>query len=119
MQEASSHDQGLTKENGTVSKVDPGSAQSADVLGDLLGPLAIEGPPAAAVSAEQNIISGLDATPDAAGALALATVGDQSNSVQVSNNFSMPSTFPAFQILDTSIILFLAYNMQIILHSIF
>ncbi|XP_010933729.1 AP-2 complex subunit alpha-2 [Elaeis guineensis] len=80
--EASSHDQGLTKENGTVSTVDPASTQSADILGDLLGPLAIEGPPAAAVSAEQNMVPGLEATPDAAGALALATVGDQSNSVQ-------------------------------------
>ncbi|XP_038977047.1 AP-2 complex subunit alpha-1-like isoform X2 [Phoenix dactylifera] len=80
--EASSHNQGLTKENGAVSKVDPEPAPSADFLGDLLGPLAIEGPPAATVSAEQNMISGLEATPNAADALALATVGDQSNSVQ-------------------------------------
>ncbi|XP_073111860.1 AP-2 complex subunit alpha-2 isoform X7 [Elaeis guineensis] len=82
MQEASTHNQGLTKENGAVSKVDPEPTPSADLLGDLLGPLAMEGPPAAPVSGEKNMISALEATPDAAGALALATVGDQSNSVQ-------------------------------------
>ncbi|XP_073111857.1 AP-2 complex subunit alpha-1 isoform X4 [Elaeis guineensis] len=80
--EASTHNQGLTKENGAVSKVDPEPTPSADLLGDLLGPLAMEGPPAAPVSGEKNMISALEATPDAAGALALATVGDQSNSVQ-------------------------------------
>ncbi|XP_072988397.1 AP-2 complex subunit alpha-2-like [Typha latifolia] len=80
--EAISRDQGSAKENGTVGTVEPEPITSADILGDLLGPLAIEGPSAGAVPAEQNLISGLDATTTAAGPLALATLDDQSSSIQ-------------------------------------
>lgn len=55
------------------------SPSQADLLADLLGPLAIEGPPAAV---EQNPVQGLDANESPVGDLALATLEDQSNSVQ-------------------------------------
>ncbi|XP_020093761.1 AP-2 complex subunit alpha-2-like [Ananas comosus] len=86
--EAHSSDQVVsvsTKENGTVSKDEPAPpTPSEDLLGDLLGPLAIEGPPAAAAAAstEQNPLAGLEAAPNSVGALALATLDDQANSVQ-------------------------------------
>ncbi|XP_062217058.1 AP-2 complex subunit alpha-2-like [Phragmites australis] len=64
------------------SKVEPPStshsASPADLLADLLGPLAIEGPPAV----EQHPAQGLEAKQSSIGDLALATLEDQSNSVQ-------------------------------------
>jgi AP-2 complex subunit alpha len=54
-------------------------ASQADLLADLLGPLAIEGPPGAV---EQNPVQGLEANQSPVGDLALATLEDQSNSVQ-------------------------------------
>ncbi|KAF8403200.1 hypothetical protein HHK36_011299 [Tetracentron sinense] len=82
-------DQGLTQSNGTLSKVDPQPATpSADLLGDLLGPLAIEGPPGVAVPAEQNPSPGLEGVPNAADALALAHIEEQSNSVQPIGNIA-------------------------------
>jgi AP-2 complex subunit alpha len=62
-------------------KVEPPStshSSPADLLADLLGPLAIEGPPA-----EQHPAQGLEANQSSVGDLALATLEDQSNSVQV------------------------------------
>lgn len=85
--QASSREQGMTDENGSINKVVPQDAPSADLLGDLLGPLAIEGPQVPTVPGEQkdkNLLSALEATPEEAGPLALATVDDQPNSVQVS-----------------------------------
>lgn len=65
-----------------MSKVDPQSvAPSADLLGDLLGPLAIEGPPA--VPTEEHAIPATEGDPNPADALALAPVDEQKNSVQV------------------------------------
>lgn len=69
--------------NNIDSKVEPLTshpASQADLLADLLGPLAIEGPPAAV---EQNPVQGLEANQSSVGDLALATLEDQSNSVQV------------------------------------
>ncbi|XP_062209591.1 AP-2 complex subunit alpha-1-like [Phragmites australis] len=64
------------------SKVEPPStshpASPADLLADLLGPLAIEGPPAV----EQQPAQGLEANQSSVGDLTLATLEDQSNSVQ-------------------------------------
>ncbi|CAL9153946.1 unnamed protein product [Musa hybrid cultivar] len=83
--QASSREQGMTDENGSINKVVPQDAPSADLLGDLLGPLAIEGPQVPTVPGEQkdkNLLSALEATPEEAGPLALATVDDQPNSVQ-------------------------------------
>jgi AP-2 complex subunit alpha len=62
------------------SKVEPPStshpSSPADLLADLLGPLAIEGPPV-----EQP--QGLEANQSSVGDLALTTLKDQTNSVQV------------------------------------
>ncbi|KAF2300664.1 hypothetical protein GH714_015044 [Hevea brasiliensis] len=48
-------DQALTQSNGTLTKVD--SQPPSDLLGDLLGPLAIEGPPGAAVQSEHSAVT--------------------------------------------------------------
>ncbi|KAF2300727.1 hypothetical protein GH714_015364 [Hevea brasiliensis] len=45
----------LTQSNGTLTKVD--SQPPSDLLGDLLGPLAIEGPPGAAVQSEHSAVT--------------------------------------------------------------
>ncbi|KAM3262936.1 hypothetical protein ACQJBY_053221 [Aegilops geniculata] len=72
----------IITEPAPVSKVEPPAsrpASQADLLADLLGPLAIEGPPAAV---EQIPAQGLEANQSPVGDLALATLEDQSNSVQ-------------------------------------
>jgi AP-2 complex subunit alpha len=69
------------------SKVEPPTSHSpsqADLLADLLGPLAIEGPPAAV---EQNPVQVLEANQTPIGDLALATLDDQSSAVQVLLHF--------------------------------
>lgn len=81
-QDHSSTDQGLSQENGTLSKVDP-ETPSPDLLGDLLGPLAIEGPPGTAVQSHQNVIPGSGGDPNAVDATAIVPVGEEPNSVQV------------------------------------
>ncbi|XP_068661987.1 AP-2 complex subunit alpha-1-like isoform X1 [Aristolochia californica] len=71
--------QRLSETNGTLSKLDgQSSPPSADLLGDLLSPLAIEGSAASSVPAEPT--SG--PPPSAADALALAPLAEQSNTVQ-------------------------------------
>ncbi|ONK80440.1 uncharacterized protein A4U43_C01F17740 [Asparagus officinalis] len=82
--EATSH-QEMSRENGAVNKVDREPVPSPDLIGDLL---AIEGPPSAAVPAEQNMVPSVDATADAIGALALATVNEESNTVQPIGNIA-------------------------------
>ncbi|XP_047325798.1 AP-2 complex subunit alpha-1-like isoform X2 [Impatiens glandulifera] len=73
-----STDQQLTHTDGMLTVVDPELPNSsADLLGDLLGPLAIEGPPA----------TPRDGVP-IEDALALATVGEQPNSVQPIGNIA-------------------------------
>lgn len=95
-------DQGLRQENGILSKVEPPPAPpSADLLGDLLGPLSIEGPPGA-TSSEQNLVSGLDASTIASDALALAPVVEQSNSVQPIGNIA--ERFHALCLKDSGIL---------------
>ncbi|KAK3043598.1 hypothetical protein RJ639_001660 [Escallonia herrerae] len=70
-------EQGVTQANGTLSVVDPQpSSSSPGLLGDLL---AIEGPPGVAVESEHNLVSGSEGASDA---LALAPVGEQTNTVQ-------------------------------------
>ncbi|XP_010278259.1 PREDICTED: AP-2 complex subunit alpha-1-like isoform X2 [Nelumbo nucifera] len=87
--EANTADRGLTEVNGTLSRVDPQSATpSADLLSDLLGPLAIEGPPSAAAPDDQNLISGLEGVSNSSDALALAPLEEQSNSVQPIGNIA-------------------------------
>ncbi|KVH90688.1 Adaptor protein complex AP-2, alpha subunit [Cynara cardunculus var. scolymus] len=86
-------DQPVTQANGTLSVVDPqpsaqdhahvrSAAPAADILGDLLSPLAIEGPPGGSAPSEQNSVSGHEGTLGVDDALALAPVGDHEHTVQ-------------------------------------
>ncbi|GFZ12845.1 adaptor protein complex AP-2, alpha subunit [Actinidia rufa] len=78
-----SEDQRVTQANGTLSVVDPQPSEpSVDVLGDLLGPLRIDGPPGAAAQSDHNLISGPEGATYVEETLALAPVGDQTNNVQ-------------------------------------
>lgn len=74
-----SADEGVKQENGILSIVDP-EPPSADLLSDLLGPLAIEGPPGA-VRSEQNV-PGIDGVPSTADAAAIVPIEEQKNTVQ-------------------------------------
>ncbi|KAK4482677.1 hypothetical protein RD792_009842 [Penstemon davidsonii] len=69
--------------NGALTVVDPQppSTPSPDLLGDLLGPLAIEGPTGAAPQSEASVASGLEGGVDA-DALAIAPIEEQANAVQ-------------------------------------
>ncbi|KAE8660368.1 AP-2 complex subunit alpha-2 [Hibiscus syriacus] len=66
---------------GNMSKVDP-QPPSADLLSDLLGPLAIEGPHGAAVQYEHNAPPGLDGDPDAVDGSAMEIVAVETNTIQ-------------------------------------
>ncbi|KAE8673674.1 AP-2 complex subunit alpha-2 [Hibiscus syriacus] len=66
------------QDNVNISKVDP-QAPSANLLSDLLGPLAIEGPPGAAFQYEHNAALGWDSSPDAS---AIVPVGEETNTIQ-------------------------------------
>ncbi|XP_024023774.1 AP-2 complex subunit alpha-1 [Morus notabilis] len=83
--DVNSADQGLTPENGALTTVDP-PQPSADLLGDLLGPLAIEGPPTA-IQSQQNIVSGLEGD-HAVEATAIVPVDEPQNSVQPIGNIA-------------------------------
>ncbi|KAJ0476327.1 putative adaptor protein complex AP-2, alpha subunit [Helianthus annuus] len=77
-------DQRSTQSNGTLSVVDPQSvaqdhAPTGDILGDLLSPLAIEGPPGVSPQSELNGVPSHDGSNDA---LALAPVEDQESTVK-------------------------------------
>lgn len=56
---------------------------SPDLLGDLLGPLAIEGPPGVAMQSENEMVPRAEGASAAVDALALAPVEEQTNAVQV------------------------------------
>ncbi|KAH6793588.1 Adaptor protein complex AP-2 [Perilla frutescens var. hirtella] len=75
--------QGLTHANGTLTVVDPqpSSTPSPDLLGDLLGPLAIEGPPGTAPQSDPRAASGLEGGVNL-DALAIAPVEEQTNAVE-------------------------------------
>ncbi|KAL0390032.1 UNVERIFIED_CONTAM: AP-2 complex subunit alpha-1 [Sesamum calycinum] len=79
----STAEQELPHLNGALTVVDPQppSTPSPDLLGDLLGPLAIEGPSGTAPQSDLGVASGLDGGV-AAGALAIAPVEEQTNTVQ-------------------------------------
>ncbi|KAJ9554732.1 hypothetical protein OSB04_009346 [Centaurea solstitialis] len=90
----SSVDQPVTQANGTLSVVDPqppaqdhahvhsAAPPSADILGDLLSPLAIEGPPGVSASSEHNSVSGHEGIAGLNDALALAPVEGHEHTVQ-------------------------------------
>ncbi|KAK1398319.1 AP-2 complex subunit alpha [Heracleum sosnowskyi] len=77
-------EQVLTRSNGSATDLQA-STPSPDLLGDLLSPLAIEGPPTASAESERIQVSG---SAIAADALALAPVGDQTNAVQPIGNIA-------------------------------
>ncbi|XP_055829664.1 AP-2 complex subunit alpha-1-like [Solanum dulcamara] len=97
-------DQGETEPNGTLTVVDPQppSAPSPDVLGDLLGPLAIEGPQPAATQTAHNLGSGVGIAPYAEDALALAPVEEQTATVQPIGNIA--ERFHALVLKDSGIL---------------
>ncbi|PKA56037.1 AP-2 complex subunit alpha-2 [Apostasia shenzhenica] len=98
--EASSLDQGKVQGYGAVKKVDPESASSSDLLGDLLSPLAIEGPPSGPTTLEQS--QGLETSPTSPGALALAPLSDQPNSIESIGNIS--ERFSALCLKDSGVL---------------
>ncbi|KAL6537958.1 hypothetical protein OROHE_012245 [Orobanche hederae] len=79
----STTEQGLTHANGALTVVDSQLpiTPSPDLLGDLLGPLAIEGPPGTAPQSEPRVATGLEVGVND-DALALAPVEEQGNAVQ-------------------------------------
>lgn len=84
-----STDRGMAQPNGTLTKVDPqppSPSPSPDLLGDFLGPLAIEGPPVAGES-EQNVVSGLEGVA-AVDAAAIVPVTVQTNAVEPIGNIA-------------------------------
>uniref|UniRef100_A0A2P2MSX5 AP-2 complex subunit alpha n=1 Tax=Rhizophora mucronata TaxID=61149 RepID=A0A2P2MSX5_RHIMU len=80
-------DQVPTQANGILTKLDP-QPPSADLLGDLLGPLAIEGPPAVDVQSGHPAVSGLEGGPSTADGAAIVPVGEQTNSVEPIGNIN-------------------------------
>ncbi|KAL9322706.1 hypothetical protein ACSQ67_010759 [Phaseolus vulgaris] len=73
----------LSQENGTLSKVDS-QPPSADLLVDLLGPLAIEGPPSSNIHTRSISSSGLEGT--VVESTAIVPAGELTNSVQPIGN---------------------------------
>ncbi|GMI97225.1 hypothetical protein like AT5G22780 [Hibiscus trionum] len=82
-----SSDHTLSQQNGALSNVDP-QPPSADLLSDILGPLAIEGPPDATVQSENNAASGLEGGSDAIDGSAIVPVEEQTNTVQPIGNIA-------------------------------
>ncbi|KAK8965618.1 AP-2 complex subunit alpha-2 [Platanthera guangdongensis] len=98
--ETSSFEQRRTETYGAVNKVDPESSPSVDLLGDLLEPLAIEGPPSVLTATEKG--QGLEANPNSPGALVLASFSDQPNTVQPTINIA--ERFSALCLKDSGVL---------------
>ncbi|XP_060169715.1 AP-2 complex subunit alpha-1-like isoform X1 [Lycium barbarum] len=79
-----SADQREAQSNGTLTVVDPQppSTSSPDLLGDLLSPLAIEGPQPAENQSDHNLGAGVKGDTIGEDALALAPIEEQMNTVQ-------------------------------------
>lgn len=74
----------MNQSNGTLSVVDPQPpAPDADILGDLLSPLAIEGPPGVSAQSEHNSVREREGAIGVDDALALTPVEDQESTVKV------------------------------------
>jgi AP-2 complex subunit alpha len=80
-----SADQRLSQENGTLNQVDS-QQPSADLLGDLLGPLAIEGPPSSSVHPQPSSNPGIEGT--VVDATAIVPAGQEASSVQPIGNIA-------------------------------
>ncbi|KAG4185822.1 hypothetical protein ERO13_A08G003300v2 [Gossypium hirsutum] len=78
----------LSQENGNLSQVDQ-QPPSADPLSDLLGPLAIEGPPGATVQYENSTVSGLESGPDVVDGSAIVPVEVGTNTIQPIGNIAV------------------------------
>ncbi|XP_074312461.1 AP-2 complex subunit alpha-1-like isoform X1 [Silene latifolia] len=88
-QDEQSRQRALSQSNGIVAEVDSQQATSSpDLLGDLLGPLAIEGPPVTPLQSEHGLVSGAEDTSAIDYALALAPVDEQTNTVQPIGNIA-------------------------------
>ncbi|CAH2072143.1 unnamed protein product [Thlaspi arvense] len=79
-------DRSLSQPNGSLSSIDP-QTPSADLLSDLLGPLAIEAPPGT-VSTEQHGPIGAEGAPDEADGSAIVPLDEQTNTVEVIGNIA-------------------------------
>ncbi|KAI5666510.1 hypothetical protein M9H77_16363 [Catharanthus roseus] len=97
-------DQGLTQANGALAVVDPQppATPSPDLIGDLLGTLAIEGPPGTPPQPEKDLSSGLDSAPTADEALAITPVEEQANTVQPIGNIA--ERFQALCLKDSGVL---------------
>ncbi|KAF7805668.1 AP-2 complex subunit alpha-1-like [Senna tora] len=73
----------ISQENGILTEVDSQSP-AEDLLGDILSPLAIEGPPSSTVHPQPNTYSGLEGTE--AEVRAIVPAEEQANSVQPIGN---------------------------------
>ncbi|GAB2274662.1 hypothetical protein Dimus_009433 [Dionaea muscipula] len=83
-----STDTSLAQSNGTLTEIGQPAVSSPDLLRDLLGSLAIEGPPSTSVQSEQSLVSGQDGSASAIDALALAPVDEQTSVVQPIGNIA-------------------------------
>ncbi|GLJ54559.1 hypothetical protein SUGI_1171840 [Cryptomeria japonica] len=76
-------EQGPRQANGALSKQDAQTASpEPDLLGDLLSPLAIEGPPGPVVSFPSSSLLSLEGPTEDSDPLALAILGEQPSSIQ-------------------------------------
>ncbi|CAA0815006.1 AP-2 complex subunit alpha-2 [Striga hermonthica] len=98
-----STEQGLTHANGALTVVDPQppSTPSPDLLGDLLGPLAIEGPLDTAPQSEPRVASGMEIGVNE-DALAIAPVEEQANAVQPIGDIA--ERFHALRLKDSGVL---------------
>ncbi|XP_020235877.1 AP-2 complex subunit alpha-1 [Cajanus cajan] len=94
-----SADPRLSPENGTLTVVDS-QPPSKDFLGDLLGPLAIEGPPSINVHPQPSSNPGLEGT--VVEATAIVPAGEQANSVQPIGNIA--ERFHALCVKDSGVL---------------
>lgn len=94
-----SAEQRLSQENGTLNQVDS-QQPSPDLLGDLLGPLAIEGPPSSSVHPQPSSNPGTEGT--VVDATAIVPVGQEASSVQPIGNIA--ERFQALCLKDSGVL---------------
>ncbi|XP_045804562.1 AP-2 complex subunit alpha-1-like [Trifolium pratense] len=94
-----SADQRLSQENGTLNQVDS-QQPSADLLVDLLGPLAIEGPPSSSVRPQPSSNPGIEGT--VVDATAIVPAGQEASSVQPIGNIA--ERFQALCVKDSGVL---------------